>query len=278
MEYIQTQFFNLESAVLSIAHSKVLVAKIATIWLLMQGILFSISPNFVARMYGDKKKLSPSDEKLVRLTYLTMIMTGIHSFYTIIMNYDQKIPREISWAIIVLEDLISVNKDPDTRDLPPFMKFRAYASGFCMFFILKFFLDENFSYFVYLLKLGLPAFFSTEKAIEDHDESIRRDSVTPLYMNRAGVVASTFGSYGLALWWFSSIEQEDILSLEKSIAAFGIFYATSTMLHMINILFKRNFHKQFEELVKINWNLIYMDMVLDFIFAYLLLCRSLVKQ
>ena len=239
MEYIQTQLFNLESAVLSIAHSNVLVAKIATIWLLIQGILFSISPNFVARMYGEKKKLSLSDEKLVRMTYLTMIMIGIHSFCTIIKNYDQKIPREISWAIIVLEHLISVYKDSCT----PFMKFRVFASGFCMFFPSKVFLDEYFSYFVYLLKLGLPAFFSTENAIENHDESIRRDSVTPLYnMNRVGVVASAFGSYGLALWWFSSIEQGEILSLEKSITAFGIFYATSAILHdAINILFKRNF-------------------------------------
>jgi hypothetical protein len=114
--------------------------------------------------------------------------------------------------------------------------------------------------------------YGTEKAIENHDESIKRDSVTPLYMNRAGVVASAFGSYGLALWWFSSIEQGEILSLEKSFTAFGIFYATSALLHVINILFKRNFHKQFEELVKINWHLIYMDMVLDFIFAYLLIC------
>ena len=70
-------------------------------------------------------------------------------------------------------------------------------------------------------------------------------------MNRAGKVASAFGSYGVALWWFSSIEQGEILSLEKSITAFGIFYATSAILHVINILF--------EELVKINWNLIYMD-------------------
>lgn len=39
MEYIQTQLFNLESAVLSIA---VLVAKIATIWLLIQGMFTSL--------------------------------------------------------------------------------------------------------------------------------------------------------------------------------------------------------------------------------------------
>ena len=112
-----------------------------------------------------------------------------------------------------------------------------------LFFILKFFEDEYFSYFAYLFALGLPAFFSTERAIESADESIRRDSVTLLYMNRAGVVASAFGSYGVALFWFSSIEQGEILSLGKSMTAFGIFYVTSTILHVIKILFKRSFHK-----------------------------------
>jgi len=282
MENTQTY---LSSLVLGLTDSKVFFARVAAMMLLIRGLVATMSPNYVAKKIGVKEKLSPTNEKIVRQTYMTMLNAGILAFCTVVNDYGLKAPVAINYAIWIAECTHSLfNNEPDTIGPSHFTEVGLCMAPSILFLFITLYMPAFFQKMImidgfYLMSFGMPTFFFPKLAMKCYEVK-KEDSLSHLFTNTFGLGFTALGSYSVALAFLlpDDIDTTYSISFDDSITALGVFYATVSALYFTKMFVKRSYHEnEHRKLLKLNWNFIYVDMAVWFIFTVLLLLPLVMK-
>lgn len=279
MENIQTNLLS------GITESKVLFAQVAAMMLLIRGLVATMSPNYVAKKFGVKEKLSPTNEKIVRETYMTMLNAGILAFCTVANDYGLKAPVAINFAIWIAECTHSLfNNEPDTIGPSHFTEVGLCLVPSILFLIITLYVPAFFQTMImidgfYLMSFGMPTFFFPKQAMKWYEVK-KEDNLSPLFGNTFGLGFTALGSYAVALAFLLPNDKDTnyTISFDDSVTALGVCYATVSALYFIKMFVRRTYHEnEHGKLLKLNWNFIYVDMAVWFIITIVLLLPVVMK-